>query len=47
MFLSDLEDAENAPKHFKETSNMRYVTNPNEIKKMLKKRNKRKIEANK
>lgn len=40
MFLAALEAAENAPKHYRETPNMRYVTNPVEIKKMLKKRRK-------
>ena len=35
MFLAALEAAENAPKHYRETPNMRYVTNPVEIKKML------------
>ena len=38
MFLAALEAAENAPKHYRETPNMRYVTNPVEIKKMLEKR---------
>ena len=35
MFLAALEAAENAPKHYRDTPNMRYVTNPVEITKML------------
>ena len=38
MFLSALEAAENAPAITRETPNMRYVTDPDEIKRMLEKR---------
>ena len=40
MFLGALEAAEYAPKHYRETPNMRYVTDSVEIKKMLEKRSK-------
>ena len=40
MFLSALEAAENAPAITRETPNMRYVTDPDEIKRMLEKRRK-------
>lgn len=40
MFLSALEAAENAPDITRETPNMRYVTDPDEIKRMLEKRRK-------
>ena len=40
MFLSALEAAENAPRQVRETPNMCYVTDPDEIKKMLEKRRK-------
>ena len=38
MFLAALEAAENVPAITRETPNMRYVTDPNEIKRMLEKR---------
>ena len=38
MFLAALEAAKNAPRQVRETPNMRYVTDPDEIKKMLEKR---------
>ena len=40
MFLSALEAAENAPAITRETPNMRYVTDPDEIKRMLERRRK-------
>ena len=40
MFLSALEAAENSPAITRETPNMRYVTDPDEIKRMLEKRRK-------
>ena len=40
MFLSALEAAENVPAITRETPNMRYVTDPDEIKRMLEKRRK-------
>ena len=40
MFLSALEAAENAPAITREIPNMRYVTDPDEIKRMLEKRRK-------
>lgn len=38
MFLAALEAAENAPVITRETPNMRYVTDPDAIKRMLEKR---------
>ena len=38
MFLAALEVAENASRQVRETPNMRYVTDPDEIGKMLEKR---------
>ncbi|MCI7607300.1 MAG: hypothetical protein MSS69_11180 [Spirochaetales bacterium] len=38
MFLAALEAAEKAPAITRETPNMRYVTDPDEIKKMLERR---------
>ena len=38
MFLAALEAAENTPRQVRETPNMRYITDPDEIKKMLEKR---------
>ena len=40
MFLAALEAAENAPAITRETPNMRYVTDADEIKRMLEKRRK-------
>ena len=37
-FVAALEAAEKAPQILRETPNMRYVTNPNEIRKALEKR---------
>ena len=37
-FVAALEAAEKAPQISRETSNMRYVTNPNEIRRALEKR---------
>ena len=40
MFVAALEAAENAPAITRETPNMRYVTDADEIKRMLEKRRK-------
>ena len=41
MFLAALEAAEKAPAITRETPNMRYVTDPDEIKRMLERRKKK------